>query len=255
MSFRLLTLNIQNGQPWDPLDPDRPGEDIESVARFLIDQNADLICLQEVERGYDGGTQVEPPPNHGALRAMLPDYDSVFAYPLKNACEIPFGLGLAIFSRTPLRDFERVDLPAAPIEFEFAGKKRCASSRLLIAAGTSIEGRDLRILNTHLQAFFMIGASSDSHPAQRDVVEKHLRLLAGPAILAGDMNSAPEESLVRQFEGAGFSAVQNSIPTWKRRPYVVDHVFHNACLRLVSHRIISTAVSDHDAVVADFEFA
>jgi endonuclease/exonuclease/phosphatase family metal-dependent hydrolase len=253
MTFRLLTLNIQNGQPWNPDDPDRPDEDIAAVGRFLLEQEADILCLQEVERGYDGGTQIEPPPNYCALKAMLAGWDSVFGYPLKNKCEIPFGLGLAIFSRTPLERFERVDLPAAPIEFEFAGKKRCASSRLLIGASTRIGGSEVRILNTHLQAFFMIGSSSDEHRAQRDLVETQLRNQHGHAILAGDMNSAPEEKLVVQFEGAGFRTVQNSVPTWKRRPYVVDHIFHNASLRPLAHRVISTPVSDHDAIVADFE--
>jgi endonuclease/exonuclease/phosphatase family metal-dependent hydrolase len=253
MRFRLLTLNIQNGQPWDPLDPDRPGEDIESVAEFLLAQEADILCLQEVERGYDGGVQVEPPPNFTALRRLLADCNGVFAYPLKNKCEIPFGLGLAIFSRTPLEEFERVDLPAAPIEFEFAGKRRCASSRLMIGARTRIGGAEVRIFNTHLQAFFMVGSTSDEHRDQREVVEGRLRLEGGPAILAGDMNSAPEEGLVAQFEEAGFSAVQKSVPTWKRRPYVVDHIFHNAGVRLIDQRVVATNVSDHDAVVADFE--
>lgn len=253
MTFRFLTLNIQNGQPWDPLDPDRPGEDIAGVARFLLEQEADILCLQEVELGHDGGTQIEPPPNYAALKSLLPGYDAVFGYPLKNACEIPFGLGLAIFSKTPLENFERVDLPAAPIEFEFAGKRRCASARLMIGARTRIGGAEVRIFNTHLQAFFMVGATSDEHRDQREVVESRLRLEGGPAILAGDMNSAPEEGLVAQFEEAGFSAVQKSVPTWKRRPYVVDHIFHNAGVRLIDQRVVATNVSDHDAVVADFE--
>lgn len=253
MTFRLLTLNIQNGQPWDPLDPDRPGEDIESVAKFLLSQKADILCLQEVERGYDGGVQVEPPPNFTELKGLLQGYYGVFGYPIKNKCEIPFGLGLAIFSRSPLEDFERIDLPAAAIEFEFAGKKRCASSRLLIGARTKIGGAEVRILNTHLQAFFMVGSTSDEHRGQRDIVESRLLRENGPAILAGDMNSAPEEGLVAQFEATGFSAVQKSVPTWKRRPYVVDHIFHNAPLRLLEQKVVATDVSDHDAVVADFE--
>jgi endonuclease/exonuclease/phosphatase (EEP) superfamily protein YafD len=153
-----------------------------------------------------------------------------------------------------LSDFERIDLPAAPIEFEFGGKKRRASSRLLIGATTEIAGSRLRILNTHLQAFFMIGALSDAFLSQRNLVEAELRKQTGPTILAGDMNSAPEESLVAQFEGAGYSTVQKTELTWKRRPYVVDHIFRNSALRLLSHQILSTPTSDHDAIVADFEF-
>jgi endonuclease/exonuclease/phosphatase family metal-dependent hydrolase len=253
--FRLLTFNIQNGQPWDPADPDNTCVDIDAVGQFLASQSADILCLQEVERGHDGGQQFNPPPNYIRLKELLSGYESVFAYPLRNDLEIPFGLGLAIFSRRPLRDFERFDLPAAPIEFEFGGKKRVASPRLMIGATTDLEGSPLRILNVHLQAFFMIGARSEDHPGQRNLVEAELRRLNEPAILAGDMNAAPEESLVEQFEAAGFLTVQKTEPTWKRRPYVVDHIFRNAGLRLVSHGLVATPASDHHAVVADFEFA
>ncbi len=255
MGFRLLTLNIQNGQPWCDRNPDDLRIDLEAVGDFLVSQDADVICLQEVERGFDGGLQLDPPPNYEKLCAMLPGYDSVFGYPLKNALEIPFGLGLAVFSRTRLVDFKRVDLPAAPLEFEFAGKIRHASSRLLISAKTIIDDEPIHILNTHLQAFFMIKSSSNEHPEQRNIVEVNLRKLTGAAILAGDMNSAPGETLVEQFAAAGFDCVQSTEPTWRRRPYVVDHIFHNNRLCCLDRRVVHTAVSDHHAVVADFEFA
>ncbi len=255
MGFRLLTLNIQNGQPWCEANPDDPRIDLEAVGDFLVSQDADVICLQEVERGFDGGLQLDPPPHYETLRSMLPGYDSVFGYPLKNDLEIPFGLGLAIFSRTKLEGFERVDLPAAPLSFEFAGKTRHASSRLLISAKTIIDGESIHILNTHLQAFFMINASSNDHPEQRNIVEASLRALRGPALLAGDMNTAPGETLVEQFAAAGFDSVQSTVPTWRRRPYVVDHIFHNNRLSCLDRRVVRTAVSDHHALVADFEFA
>lgn len=255
MAFRLLTLNIQNGQPWSDATPDEPTIDLEGVGDFLLSQNADVICLQEVEKGYDGGLQLEPPPHYGMLRSLLNNYDSVFGYPLKNESEIPFGLGLAIFSRTKLSGFARTDLPAAPLDFDFSGKKRHASCRLLISATTEIDGSPITILNTHLQAFFMIDSSSDKHPEQRNIVESILREQAGPAILAGDMNAAPGETIVEQFGSTGFQAVQTSEPTWKRKPFVVDHIFHNPLLKCINRHVVPTNVSDHHALVADFEFA
>ena len=68
------------------------------------------------------------------------------------------------------------------------------------------------------------------------------------------MNSAPDESLVEQFQSAGFDMVQNKEITWRRMPFVTDHIFYNPPLRLVSRRVEKTTVSDHHAVVADFEF-
>lgn len=255
MPIRILTFNIQNGHPWIEGDPFTSAMDLDGVGHFIRDQGADIICLQEVERGFDGGQQINPPPNYGRLREILGIYDSVFSYPLQNDTEIPFGLGLAIFSKTPLRDFERIDLPAADLQFEFEGKMRRASSRLLIEASTTIDGHDIRLMNTHLQAFFMIGSSSDSHPEQRNIIEQRLKLHAGGAvILAGDMNAAPSESIVQQFGNIGFQTAQNTDVTWHRRPYVVDHIFFNSKLALKSARVIDSNVSDHLPVVAEFDF-
>ena len=133
MTFRTITFNMQNGQPWDEAAPDNVRIDLEQTAEFLGGQDADVIFLQEVERGFDGGNQIDPPPNYGFLRKHLKGYDSVFAYPVANQTELPFGLGLAIFSKSKLRDFQKTDLPAAGVEFEFEGVWRQPSQRLLIS--------------------------------------------------------------------------------------------------------------------------
>ncbi len=252
MTFRTITFNMQNGQPWDEAAPDNPRIDLEKTSEFLLGLEADVIFLQEVERGLDGGNQIDPPPNYSFLRKCLKGYDSAFAYPVPNPTEIPFGLGLAIFSKSKLRDFQKTDLAACGGEFEFEGTQRKPSQRLLISAGTVIQGREIRLLNTHLQAFFMIGCTSTEHPTQRNAVAAELRLQKGPAILAGDLNCTPGEGVVEQFEQAGFRTAQNQELTWRRMPYVLDHLFYNAPLRPESHSVIPTLASDHHAVRADF---
>ncbi|MFZ4776882.1 MAG: endonuclease/exonuclease/phosphatase family protein [Terrimicrobiaceae bacterium] len=254
MTFSTLTFNMQNGQPWDEADPDNIRIDLDQTVEFLAAQDADVIFLQEVEQGFEGGEQIQPPPNYEFLRKRLKGYDSVFAYPVANHLEIPFGLGLAIFSKTKLRDFRKIDLPAAGVEFEFGGITRKASQRLLISAVTVIQSRSLCLLNTHLQAFFMIGATSTEHSTQRDIIEEQLRGQKGPAILAGDLNSAPGEGVVEQFELAGFQTVQSEEVTWRRKPFVLDHLFFNPLLRLEKHFVIPTLCSDHHAVRAEFSF-
>ena len=254
MTFRTITFNMQNGQPWDEAAPDSIQINLERTVDFLNGQEADVIFLQEVEQGIDGGAQIDPPPNYSFLRKHLKGYDSVFGYPVANETEIPFGLGLAIFSKSKLRDFEKTDLPAPGVEFEFAGARRKPSQRLLISSATVIQGREIRLLNTHLQAFFMIGSSSAEHSAQRDVVEAALRAQTGPAILAGDLNCVPGEGVLEQFELAGFRTAQNQEVTWRRMPYVLDHLLYNPHLHLISSSVIPTLASDHHAVLAEFSF-
>ena len=253
--FRVLQLNMQFGQIWDEASPDRAPVRLDATIQEIRAHSADYILLQEVEQAQAGGVQVQPPPNYTKLRAALPGYDSWFSYPKADPRELPFGIGLAIFSRTPLRNTMRLDLPSPPIEFDFFGEKKTPTDRVLIGARTTVDGHELQLFNTHLLAFFMLGASSTSNPFQRNLVAEQLMASnERPTILTGDFNASNHTSLVSQFAGCGYATVQDKEVTWRRRPYVLDHIFHNPALRCVSHRVVPTPASDHHALVADFEF-
>lgn len=253
--FRVLQFNMQYGQVWDDVYPDRAPIRLEETLREIRQHRADIVLLQEVEQAMASGIQAEPPPNYTRLKAELAGYHSWFSYPKADTRELPFGIGLVIFSRTPLRDTLRLDLPSPPIEFDFLGKKTTPTDRLLIGAKTTVLGRELQLFNTHLLAFFMLGSSSAANPFQRNLVAAQLAASRGPTILAGDFNVSRHGSLTAQFAEHGFATVQDREVTWRRRPYVLDHIFHNAPLRCVAHRISPTPASDHHALVADFEFA
>jgi endonuclease/exonuclease/phosphatase (EEP) superfamily protein YafD len=124
----------------------------------------------------------------------------------------------------------------------------------MIGAETTVAGRDLRLFNTHLLAFFMLGSSSTLNPYQRNLVADQLAAAPGPTIIAGDFNVSRHQTLVDQFAGLGYATVQQSAVTWRRRPYVLDHIFHNAGLRCVAHQVVPSPASDHHVIVADFEF-
>jgi endonuclease/exonuclease/phosphatase family metal-dependent hydrolase len=253
-TFRVLQFNMQFGQIWDDTYPDRAPIRLDATLEEIRAHNADIILLQEVEKALPGGVQLKPPPNYMRLHAELPGYDSWFSYPRADPRELPFGLGLAIFSRGPLRGHIRVDLPSPPIEFEFFGKKTTPTDRLLIGAYTTMLGREVKVYNTHLLAFFMLGSSSTMNPFQRNLVAEQLADSHGPTLLAGDFNVSKHQTLVAQFAEAGYTTVQQTEITWRRRPFVLDHIFHNSQLRCVARRVVPTPASDHHAIVADFEF-
>jgi endonuclease/exonuclease/phosphatase family metal-dependent hydrolase len=254
--FRVLQFNMQFGQIWDDTWPDRAPIRLEAAVAEIRSHQADIIQLQEVERARPDGSQLDPPPHYTHLQRALADYHGIFHYPKPDPRELPFGIGLAIFSRTPLREPLRLDLPSPPIEFDFFGRKTTPTDRLMIGAKTTLLGRELQLYNTHLLAFFMLGSSSTQHPFQRAMVADQLAKANGtPTILTGDFNVSKHQSLVSQFGERGFKTVQQKEVTWRRRPYVLDHVFYNGPLRCVGHRVVPTPASDHHAVVADFEFA
>jgi len=253
-AFRALQFNMQFGQVWDHHDPDNAPIDLDLTVKEIRAQNADIVFLQEVERARPGGEQLDPPPNYTRLRSALPDYDTFFSYPKVDPHELPFGIGLCILSRTPLRETLRVDLPSPTIEFEFQGERKVPTDRLLIGARTTIAGQELRIFNVHLLAFFMLNASSDQHTSQRRQVLGEVSAAGSPTLLGGDFNVARHETLLHEFSNAGYNTVQAKEVTWRRRPYVLDHLFYNQWLRPVRHVVRPSAASDHHMVIADFDF-
>jgi endonuclease/exonuclease/phosphatase (EEP) superfamily protein YafD len=253
--FRVVQFNMQFGQIWDETYPDRAPIRLDATLAEILKHDADILMLQEVERAQPGGVQIHPAPNYTRLAAQLKGYHSFFAYPKEDPRELPFGIGLAIFARTPLYETMRLDLPSPPIEFDFFGKRTTPTDRLLIGAKTRLGDKELQLFNTHLLAFFMLGSSSTTNPFQRNLVADQLAAARGPALLTGDFNVSKHSSLVAQFAGRGFATVQEKQVTWRRRPFVLDHIFHNAQLRCTAHQVVPTLASDHHVLVADFEFA
>ncbi len=208
--FRVLQFNMQFGQLWDAGDADRVTIDLAATLAEIRRHDADVILLQEVEHAQPGGLQLQPPPNFTWLRAELPDYQSCFAYPKADPRELPFGLGLAIFSRGPIRDVIQLDLPSPPIEFDFYGNKTTPTDRLLIGAKVMLHGRELQCFNTHLLALFMLGDGKTDSPWQRNLVADQISEATGPALLTGDFNEQRSEILI-DFSAATVSRRRNPL--------------------------------------------
>lgn len=253
--FKILQFNMQYGQPWDDTYPDTAPIRLQGTIDEIRSHQADIVMLQEVEKTMSGGVQAQPPPHYTRLREAFPEYDGYFSYPKPDARELPFGIGLAILSKTPLREHVCMNLPSPPVEFNFFGEKKTPTDRLLIGATAAVGGRSVRLLNTHLLAFFMLNTSSEVHLDQRNLVEEQLRRSADmPTLLTGDFNVRKHESLIEQFAQAGYLTVQATEVTWRRQPFVLDHIFYNRWLKPVSWAVKPTPASDHHTLSAIFEF-
>mgnify|MGYP003637622426 FL=1 len=99
----------------------------------------------------------------------------------------------------------------------------------------------------------MLKSSSEENPGQRKLVEDELRKSDQPTILTGDFNVSKHQSLVDQFAAAGFSTAQSEEITWRRMPFVLDHVFFNDAFRCVGHEVVQSMASDHLPLVVDLE--
>jgi endonuclease/exonuclease/phosphatase family metal-dependent hydrolase len=253
--FKLLQFNMQYGQSWDDVYPDHAPIRLQGTVDEIRSHDPDIFMLQEVEQTLPGGAQADPPPHYTRLRQEFKEYDSYFSYPKPDPRELPFGIGLAIFSKTPLSEHVCVNLPSPPVEFDFFGEKRTPTDRLLIGAVTTVAGRPLQLFNAHLLAFFMLNSSSEVHLDQRILVEEQLRKSRDiPTVLTGDFNVSKHQSLIQQFADAGYRTVQSTEVTWRRRPYVLDHIFYNDWLRPRAWAVKPSLASDHHTLTAEFEF-
>lgn len=248
-TIKVLTFNMQFGQPWDTKVQDPP-VNIEGVIKELKRHDVDIILLQEVEKVEREKGQINPPPNLTRIKESLPEFDSYFSYPRADERELPFGFGLAILSKTELVETVSIDLPAPAIKFSFHGKMTSPTDRLIIGAKTSCFGKDIQLFNTHLQAYFMIGYSADDYPQQREIVTNLLKGSKIPTVIGGDFNIATGESTVKQIESLGYRTSQNEATTWKRMSYTTDHIFYNEKIKLISSTVSNTKASDHNVLIA-----
>lgn len=253
-TFKTLQFNMQFGQEWNEADPDHAPVNLDHTIAEIRSHDADIVILQEVEHALPDGKQLLPPPNYTRLSEVLDGYYGYFSYPRSDPRELPFGIGLAIFSKTPLYGTSHQDLPSPPITFEFNGETKTPTDRMIIGAKTMISGHELHLFNTHLLAFFMLKSSSEQYTDQRRMVIEQLRHIKGPVLLGGDFNVSKHDSLIRQFTDAGFQSVQTEKTTWRRQSYVLDHIFYNRHLLQVRHEVKPTMASDHHVLVAEFKF-
>ncbi len=251
----VLQLNMQFGQIWNDDAPDTAPVRIEDTIATLKEYDADVIVLQEVEQAAVRAVQEDEndAPHYEALKVAFSEYDSYFAYPERDPKELPFGVGLAIFSKYPLSGFRKENLPASNVEFDFFGTKTNTTDRVVIKAEIDVGGKKVTLVNTHLQAYFMINSTSDEHPLQRDISLSLAEEADGPVLLCGDFNSAPVECLVETYKLKSYQVVQTDKITWKRIPFVLDHIFYKGGVHLNSYQIDEVACSDHHVLMTEFE--
>jgi len=142
VKMRAVTWNIQWGKGQDGV------VDLDRIARTLRD--ADVICLQEVERNWremDHADQV------ARLSALLPEHYASFApsVDIHDARATGPGArlarrqyGLLTLSRWPILSVRSFPLPKYPVQGQI-NDQSC-----LAEAVTAPQGRGLRVYNTHL---------------------------------------------------------------------------------------------------------
>lgn len=237
MRLRLVSYNIHSGVGTDGrLDLDR-------IARVLRDEQADLICLQELGHHRD--------PAHGGAaepEVLAEALGMRFAFG-PNVVNGKWRFGNAVLSRLPIHSHQNYDLSVE-------GRERRGALRCDIDLG---EEKLLHLFSVHL------GLSGAERRAQQalllsaDILRETAR--AHPAIVCGDFNhwrKGPIEALVRSSMRDVHQILPAGATFPSRWPVLrLDRVYVDAGVRPLALRVGKSALarraSDHLPVILDFD--
>jgi endonuclease/exonuclease/phosphatase family metal-dependent hydrolase len=226
LTVRVLTYNIHHGEGVDgKLDLDR----IASVIRSV---NADVVCLQEVDRNLPRTNHLDFP----AILAKALDMRVVFE---PNFQFDGGDYGNATLTRLEIESNENFALPGPE------GREPRGCLRVTVW----VEGQQVDVFNTHL------GLEPDERKMQASEIVKHLA--DRPTVLAGDLNETYGQPALRILTGRlRDSAGNDAIPTIPAQAPAkrIDFVLVSEEFTVSSSSVMVTpetqAASDHLPIAA-----
>lgn len=232
VTVRVMSYNIHHGEGIDRK------LDLERIAKLILDAKADLVGLQEVDRGVERTARRDLPAELAKLTGMAVVFERNITYQGGE-------YGNAVLSRFPVRRSENTHYRML----------RPGEQRGLLQVVLSISGRDVLFLDTHLD-FRPDDAERLSNVEEIQQVVSAAGTM--PVILVGDFNTVPETAthqkikaflsdaweLVGQGPGFTISAAKPS----KR----IDYVFiSRPAIEALRMEVLSSIASDHLPVLAE----
>jgi len=229
-------------------------EDIRSVARFLREHPADVICLQELT------IQRTPEVGHG------PDYIAkqlgfYYAYKEIDLGEGKMPMANGIFSRYPIvnTNWQWVNTPTGTGHYD-------DEYRAYIEAMIEIDGKRITVATTHLSY-----TNHFVHTARKAQETNNLAAILHTKqqnyILTGDFNATPDSPTIQKISGILHNVGPDlTEPTWTTKPFSydgfdetqlrwrLDYIFATPEVQVVQAQILQTDYSDHLPIMAHIAF-
>jgi endonuclease/exonuclease/phosphatase family metal-dependent hydrolase len=228
-TIRVASYNIKHGLGMDGV------VDLDRVAGVLRGLDADVVVLQEVDKGVRRTGGVDQAARLGELLGMRALHGAFRAYEGGE-------YGMAILTRLPVREVRNHPIPPGP-----AG----ALSVLEVRVAAGPEAPDVSVVGVHFYR------SPEERLAQADSVTRIFEGVERPVILAGDFNSRPGSLVIRRLrerwrlipkEGERFTFPADA-PDRE-----IDHVFVRppGVFEVVASRVADERLaSDHRPVVVE----
>jgi endonuclease/exonuclease/phosphatase family metal-dependent hydrolase len=232
-TLRVMTYNIHHGEGIDKR------VDLERIAQLITDAKADIVGLQEVDRGCERTQKRDLPAELALLTGMTVHFE-------KNIAFQGGEYGNAILTRFPIKRAKNTHYKML----------RPGEQRGVLQLVLDVHGREVLFMNTHI----------DYRPddAERVINVEELReiVAAGkmPTIMVGDFNATPESRTITNVKsfltdswelvgtGDGFT-----IPVVKPTKRI-DYIWvTKSSIEPVKIEVVQSLASDHLPVLAELQ--
>lgn len=241
MDLKIVCLNIWRGAL------------LENAVRFLKEQDADIIALQEVTNSHDTSLP-ETLRVYDLLQQELDQpYHSFALMLVNNKAEGKIDEGVAVFSKYPLAEKEVVFFEDFRDDYVDVPENFSTSPRCMQHVTVTTPVGEVNVFNMH----GIWDLDGDSYSPQR---QKMSRLTCQAvdgvpnAILMGDTNAKPTNEAMKNVEKYLTSVFGTSVQSTfnmahKTNPgyatAAVDMIFTSPNIEVVNREVVQADVSDH----------
>lgn len=236
-TFRVMTYNIHHGEGLD-------GKvDLPRVAALIRREGADIVALQEVDKGVERTGRRDLPAELAELSGMSCVFSNNYSFQGGE-------YGNAVLTRFPIK---------STANFHYQ-KVNETEQRGLLELTLDVHGRDLVFLTTHIDHRQPDAARWSNVGEIEARVKSHGQQ---PVILCGDFNDQPSSRVRRRLaetfndawvlagKGDGFT-IPAEKPT-RRIDYI--WISKDKSLKALTAWVPKSEASDHRPLVAEFEFS
>ncbi|MEX2110578.1 MAG: endonuclease/exonuclease/phosphatase family protein [Gemmatimonadaceae bacterium] len=238
--LHVLVYNIHAGKDAKGID------NLARVADIIRASNADIVLLQEVDRGTTRSGNVDQP----KVLSLLTGFRSAFGKTLDYQGG---DYGIAVFSRWPISSDTLFILPVEPAQERVGGSRE---PRGALRTVVEMPGAALLIFNTHIDASREDFYRKQEMATLLRLARQSISELSTSTLIGGDLNAEPGSAVIEMVrasplrdawaecgQGPGLSYPAD-MPV-KR----IDYLLLSQDWKCVSARVIETEASDHRPVL------
>ena len=233
--IRVLVFNIHAGKDAKGVD------NLEGVARLVTSTRADLVLLQEVDRGTTRSGNVDQIDRLATSTGYAPAFaPSLVSYQGGQ-------YGIAALAREFLGYQATIPLAVTPVQTRSGGSRE---PRVALLAYATVRGMSWRFVNTHVDPSDAAARGHELRQVAAVAREQHQS--GRPLLVGGDLNATPDDPGLAALRDAGLRDAwvecgRGDGFTFPADAPVkrIDYLWLGGSLQCASAEVLASTVSDH----------